>query len=122
MYIEDILKVKEQRVVRVSGKKIEKLTDEEIQEISLDTFKSLLEQTKTRVANDNENRNKKKFAKVDYLERERRSLLKGKIEQTIPENEEELFGIVRDNAKTDYEDNQRLKVSISKVAPEVVII
>ena len=88
----------------------------------MEIFDKYLEETKNRVANDNENRNKKKFAKVDYLERERRSLLKGKIEQTIPENEEELFGIVRDNAKTDYEDNQRLKVSLSKVAPEVVII
>lgn len=33
------MKVKEQRVVRIAGKRIEKLTDEDIQGIQLDVFK-----------------------------------------------------------------------------------
>ena len=35
----------------------------------MEIFDKYLEETKNRVANDNENRNKKKFLKVDYAER-----------------------------------------------------
>lgn len=49
------------------NKKIENLTDEEIQEIEIPVLEKYLEETTNKVASDNESRNRKKFTKVDYL-------------------------------------------------------
>ena len=73
--IEEIIKVKQQRKVQVNGKKIENLETADIEAVALETFDEYLEETKKRVAADNENRIKKTFVKVDYMERERRSFV-----------------------------------------------
>jgi hypothetical protein len=70
--IDDIKMIKENKVVRIIEKKIEHLTDEEIENIDMETLQQHLELTKKRIANNKENRLKKAFTHIDYLERERR--------------------------------------------------
>ncbi len=67
--INDIISIKEQRVVRIMEKKIENLTDEEVDNLSLETLQQHLEATKKKIANNKEAKLKKAFTHVDYLER-----------------------------------------------------
>lgn len=105
------------------NKKIENLTDAEIEDLTIEVLEKYLEETNNKVANDNEKKNKKKFSQVDYLERERRTLLKEIIQESVAEQqarEEENFAKFRDISLNDFEENQKLKKSILSVAPEVV--
>lgn len=103
--INDIISIKEQRVVRIMDKKIENLTDEEIDNLSLETLQQHLEATKKKIANNKETRLKKAFTHVDYLERERRERLVPKIKATIlsPEEETQRQQIWTEAAKRDYD-------------------
>ena len=61
--------VKQNRIVKIGDKKIQKLTDDEIKSMDKEIFEQGLKEITARVATDNENRNKKRFTKVDYQER-----------------------------------------------------
>lgn len=69
------------------NKKIENLTDAEIEDLTIEVLEKYLEETNNKVANDNEKKNKKKFSQVDYLERERRTLLKEIIQESVAEQQ-----------------------------------
>lgn len=81
--INDIVTVKEQRTVRIMDKKIENLTDEEIDNLTIEVLQQHLENTRRKINNNKESRLKKAFTHVDYLERERRTLLQPKIEASL---------------------------------------
>jgi hypothetical protein len=51
------------------GKKIENLTDEEIDNLSIEVLNEHLENTKQKINNNKEARLKKIFSQVDYMER-----------------------------------------------------
>ena len=89
--IDDIVKIKEQRIVRVpvegEKKKIQDITDDDIETIDIATFEMLLETTKAKVLSDTESRFKKKFNLLHYFERERRDLLDPIISQEVRKNE-----------------------------------
>ena len=70
--INDIKDIKQSRVVRILGKKVEELTDEEIENIGIETLNNALEEIKTKIQNNRDARFKKAFNQIDYLERERR--------------------------------------------------
>ena len=70
--INDIKDIKQSRVVRVLGKKVEELTDEEIENIGIETLNNALEEIKTKIQNNRDARFKKAFNQIDYMERERR--------------------------------------------------
>lgn len=86
--INDIISIKEQRVVRIMEKKIEHLTDEEIENLSLEVLEQHLELTKRKINNNKEVRLKKAFNQVDYLERERRTLITPKVQASLLSLEE----------------------------------
>lgn len=69
-------------------KKIEHLTDEEIENLSLEVLQQHLELTKRKITNNKEARLKKAFTYVDYLERERRNLMIPKVQASLLSNEE----------------------------------
>jgi hypothetical protein len=65
--LNDIISIKEQRVVRIMEKKVENLTDEEIENIDLETFQQHLELTKSRISNNKDAKLRKAFTHIDYL-------------------------------------------------------
>lgn len=67
--INDIISIKEQRVVRIMEKKIENLTDEEIENLTIEVLNQHLENTKHKINSNREAKLKKTFTHVDYLER-----------------------------------------------------
>jgi hypothetical protein len=87
--IADIVHIKEQRVVRIMDKKIEFLTDEEIDNLSLEVLQQHLENTRKKISNNKEQRLKKTFTHIDYLERERRDKLAVKARGLVLKEEEQ---------------------------------
>ena len=65
--VADIVTIKEQRVVRIMDKKIEFLTDEEIDNLSLEVLQQHLENTRKKISNNKEQRLKKIFTNIDYV-------------------------------------------------------
>lgn len=122
--IDDIVKIKEQRIVRVpvegEKKKIQDITDDDIETIDIATFEMLLETTKAKVLSDTENRFKKKFNLLHYFERERRDLLDPIISQAVKKNEGDKKAETIEVSKLSFEENQKLKGKIQEIAPEVV--
>lgn len=70
-------------------KKVENLTDQEIDNLSIQVLAQHLEATKKKIANNKEAKLRKLFTHVDYLQRERRLLLKPKLESMISNPEQE---------------------------------
>lgn len=115
--INDIKDIKQSRVVRITGKKIEDLTDEEIENISIETLNNALEEIKTKIQNNRDVRYKRAFNQIDYVERERRERIEEKIKQMIPskEEEEKNFEQIKKISKNHHDEQKSLKEKISKM-------
>lgn len=122
--INDIISIKEQRVVRIMDKKIENLSDEDIDNLSLETLQQHLEATKKKIANNKETRLKKAFTHVDYLERERRERLIPRIKATIlsPQEETQKQQVWSEAAKRDYDDHHSNQEKLQALGKYYVLI
>ena len=78
--IKDILKTKGNRVVKTLGKKIETLDDADLEDLTIEALDTLQKETEAKNKQDAENKYKKAFLKVDYLERARREMIAPMLE------------------------------------------
>jgi len=71
----------------------------------VETLNKDLEELRQRIQNTKDNKFKKAFSHVDYLERERRIRLEPEIKDSLPTEEQEKEHIteVCKNSKTDFE-------------------
>ena len=120
--IEEIIKIKQQRKVLVNGKKIENLDAADIEEVSLETFDEYLTETQKKVAADNENRIKKTFVKVDYIERERRAFIAEEVAKAIPDPkiEQEEYNSIKKAAELDFSERKDIQKRLAGVADQLV--
>lgn len=105
-------------------KKIENLTDEEIDNLALETLQQHLEATKKKIANNKQTRLKKAFTHVDYLERERRERLTPRIKAAIlsPEEETQKQQVWTEAAKRDYDEHHSNQEKLQALAKYYVLI
>lgn len=64
--------MKEKRVVKHLGKKIEAFDENDLEDVTIDQLNELLKETEKKKKEDADNKYKKAFTKVDYTERARR--------------------------------------------------
>lgn len=110
--------------MRIMDKKIEHLTDEEIDNLTIEVLQQHLEATKKKIANNKESRLKKAFTHVDFLERERRERLVPKVKDAILPGEEDqrLQASWTEAAKKDYDEHHANQNKLQAIARYYVLL
>ena len=104
-------------------KKIEHLTDEEIENLTIEVLNQHLENTKHKINSNKEAKLKKTFANVDYLERERRNRMTEKVQASIltEEEEQKLHQQYTETAKNNFHDHNEHRARLQNLAKFYVL-
>jgi len=86
----EIIKIKGNQTAKIEGIKIENMTEEDLRPIELETMFELKKNIQEALKEQQENKYKKAFTKIDYTERETRKLEQEKIKVIIEKSNAKL--------------------------------
>lgn len=117
--IKDIVKIKGNRAVKVLGKKIETLDEADLEDVTLEALDTLIKETETQNKKDAENKYKKAFCKVDYLERARREAIAPTLEAEWVEASKQM-GTIQESLRETFKQQLARKGRILPARENIV--
>jgi hypothetical protein len=95
---QEIIKIKGNQIAKIDKVKIENMTEEDLRPIQLETLQELRKNIQDALKEQTENKYKKAFTKIDYIERETRKIEQEKIAAIISKETEEMLNTYQTNA------------------------
>lgn len=110
---QEIIKIKGNQVAKIEGIKIENMTEEDLRPIQVETIVELRKNIQDKLKENQENKYKKAFTKMDYIERETRKAEQEKIAALAAKEPEDKLTVSVNNAKALFEQELATKKTVA---------